>query len=888
MALASGTRLGPYQILDPLGMGGMGEVYRARDTRLERIVAVKVLPPRFVNSAEQRARFEWEARAVSTLSHPRICTLYDVGEEEGAPFLVMEHLTGETLASHLRKGPLPIVRALRIGVEIAEGLAAAHKHGIVHRDLKPSNVMLTPTGVKLLDFGLAKLNELGPTPAQRSLVTTMATPVEPLTAEGVIVGSRPYMAPEQLEGKPTDARTDLWALGVILYEMLTGRRAFSADSSVGLTAAILEREPQSLASLRPDTPPALERIVVRCLAKDPDTRWFSAHDVASELAWVAQTSGATTPVPKPRPPWRTWLRRALLAGLVLMAGLAGAVVARWVPALQRLQSAAMSDESRGGVSATGLVVTRPRQVTSSPGWETSPAISPDGSLIAYVSDESGNPDIWIVGVGGTNALRLTTHPGNEDKPCWYPDGRSIAFVSGRNGVNAIWKVPVLGGNPTLLLPDADDPAIDAAGGRIAFVRSERIAIANLASPTEVTVLTREDDGLWNHRDPAWSPDGRMIAYAAQRGLWVVPAAGGRARPLTTDEEADEEPVWSSDGRFVYFKSHREGSEAVWRVAASGGTPQRLTLGNGPEGHPSLSRDGRNLAFTTFTPNPDIVVRDLATGAEGTIPNPRAEYMPTFSHDGRTLMFVSDRGGQLRIWQQPIANGRMAGPAQTLTEHHGAYPVYSPDGHWVAYYRVGKGQPRTLWIVPRAGGEPVRLTHATAHELYPAWSARGTELAFVSEHDRASQIVLAPIRDGRAAGPTRVLVSGDSRYESPAWSPDGRFLAFIAVADNGTRRVWIVQSESPGSARPITSVGAYLRVKWHPRARAVLVSTQVGDHLEVLQVDPERGSTRPMPLPVRLSHNPELSDFDISRDGAWLTFCREAPFGDIWMAEMVTP
>jgi Tol biopolymer transport system component/serine/threonine protein kinase len=886
MSLASGTRLGPYQILDLLGAGGMGEVYRARDTRLDRTVAVKVLPLRFVNNAEQRARFEREARAISTLAHPRICTLYDIGEAAGAPFLVMEHLTGETLAAHLRKGPLTVARAVKIGVEIAEGLAAAHKHGIVHRDLKPGNVMLTPTGVKLLDFGLAKLGELDPGGAQVS-ATTMGPLADPLTAEGVIVGSRPYMAPEQLEGKPVDARTDLWALGVILYEMLTGRRAFSGHSAIGLTAAILEREPESLVVLRPDTPPALDRIVSRCLTKDPDARWFSAHDVAGELSWVAQTSGTGSAVAASGTPRRrTWRRPVTVAGVLLALVIAGAFVAWRIPSLRLVPAQVVAEPSRSAPSTSGLLVTRPRQVTSLPGWEGSPAISPDGSLIAYASNESGNPDIWLIGVGGASALRLTDDPGSDDKPCWYPDGRAIAFVSTRDGSDAIWKVPVLGGSATPLVPNASDPAIDASGTRIAFVRSERIAVAALADPTKATVLTRDGDGLWNHRDPAWSPDGGTIVYAAQRGLWTVPSAGGRATPLTTDDEADEEPVWSGDGRFVYFRSFREESEAIWRVAACGGTPQRVTLGSGPEGHPSLSRDGHELAFTTLTRNPDIVLRDTTSGAETTLPDVRGEYMPTFSPDGRTLLFVSERGGHPRIWQQPILNGRPSGAAQMLTEHQAAYPTYSPDGQWVAYYRVGQGEPRTLWIVPSAGGEPVRLTGASGQELYPAWSPKGTEIAYVSDEEAVSRIVLVAVRNGKAAGPSRVLASGPGDHQSPTFSPDGRFLAY-AVEANGRTTLRIVRSDGTPPVRDVATGGALMRIRWSANTGSLLVSTQGGKNQQILHVDPAGGPLQPLHPPVLIDLNPELIDFDISRDGRWLTFCREAPVGDIWMAEVIT-
>ena len=282
MELSAGTRLGPYEILAPLGAGGMGEVYRARDTRLDRTVAIKVLPAETAADPKLKARFEREARVISALAHPNICTLHDVGEQDGRTFLVMEHLVGETLAARLKKGPLPLEQALEVATQIADALAAAHKQGVVHRDLKPGNVMLTKTGAQLLDFGLARLTAHGEQPAVESL-TSAPTKQAPLTAQGSILGTLPYMAPEQVEGKPADARTDLWALGTVVYEMVTGRRAFEASSPTSLVGAILEREPAAMAERQPLTPPSLERLVRRCLSKDPDDRWDTAHDVGVRL-----------------------------------------------------------------------------------------------------------------------------------------------------------------------------------------------------------------------------------------------------------------------------------------------------------------------------------------------------------------------------------------------------------------------------------------------------------------------------------------------------------------------------------------------------------------------------------------------------------------------------
>ena len=544
MSLPHGKRFGPYEILELIGVGGMGEVYRARDTRLDRAVAVKVLAARVSAWPKARARFEREARAISSLSHPHICAVYDVGHEDGIDYIVMEYLQGESLSRRLSRRGLRLDDALRHAVEIAGALASAHRAGIVHRDLKPANVMLTPSGAKLLDFGLAKLH-----PEERDL--SSGTTAEPMTAEGLLVGTLPYMSPEQVEGKAADARSDIFSFGAVLHEMVTQQRAFEG-SQAHLIAAILSSEPPPPSRLQPRCPPELDHLVARCLAKSPEERWQSAQDLLLELKWVA------TRAPSIETPRKRSLRvLGWAAGALLAVVLVAAVLLR-----------------RSGEDA--LPNASPRQVTTAPGWESAPALSPDGGLIAYSSDESGNADIWLVDARGGNAIRLTDDPASDTDPAWFPDGSALAFTSDRGGGPAIWKVLRFGGAPSLLVPDAVDPAISADGTQIAFARPgathDRIWIAPLADATRAKVLTGDTDGTWDHSAPAFSPDGRTLCYHGQRDLWQVSVEGHGARRLTADDEPDIEPVWSPDGRYVYFSSKRGGSSALWRVAAGGGHP----------------------------------------------------------------------------------------------------------------------------------------------------------------------------------------------------------------------------------------------------------------------------------------------------------------------------
>src|ERR1700756_3269652 len=333
MALSSGTMLGPYEIQSPLGAGGMGEVYRARDTRLDRTVAVKILPAHLSINPEARQRFDREARAISSLSHPNVCHLYDVGTHAGTSYLVMEYLEGETLADRLSKGPLPLNQLLKYGVEICEGLEKAHKGGVVHRDLKPGNIMLTGSGAKLMDFGLAK-PALAASPPSSGLTQTLASPQSPLTIEGMVVGTFQYMSPEQVEGKEADARSDIFSLGAVLYEMATGKRAFEGKTAASTIAAILAADPPPMSSVQPLSPPALEATVKSCLAKDPDERLQTAHDLKLQLKWI-QESGSSSRLPAQTPARRVSRERAawLLAGVLLLA-VAGGGSAWWVRAHQ--------------------------------------------------------------------------------------------------------------------------------------------------------------------------------------------------------------------------------------------------------------------------------------------------------------------------------------------------------------------------------------------------------------------------------------------------------------------------------------------------------------------------------------------------------------------------
>jgi hypothetical protein len=494
--LAAGTSLGPYKILAPLGAGGMGEVYRAHDPRLGRDVAIKVLPPHLAATPEIRARFEREARTISQLNHPHICTLHDVGHQEGVDYLVMELLEGETLAHRLERGPLPVAEVLTLGVQIADALDRAHRAGVVHRDLKPGNLFLTKGGAKLMDFGLARAQGLAPV---AGALTESPTVSRPLTAEGTIVGTFQYMAPEQLEGKEADARADVWALGCVLYEMATGKRAFEGDSQASLIAAIMDREPPAITVLKPMSPPALEHLVRRCLAKDPGERWQSARDVMHELQWIAEVgsqAGVPAPVAKRR------RRRERLAWGLTVAVVGVAIVALLALWWTRRPPAAAFARFAVTAPAGGTIATDAVQV----------AISPDGRRLVFaIRDSAGTGRLWIRPLDSFSAQPL---PGTENAfwPFWSPDSRFIAFFA----EGKLQKVAV-GGGPPQVVCDAPDGRggswskdgvivfAPLAMGPLLRVSADGGEVAEVARPDSMG----HETGL---RSPCFLPDGRHFLY----------------------------------------------------------------------------------------------------------------------------------------------------------------------------------------------------------------------------------------------------------------------------------------------------------------------------------------------------------------------------------------
>jgi hypothetical protein len=564
MAIQPGNHLGPYEILSAIGAGGMGEVYRARDTRLDRIVAIKVLPVHLADRPELRERFEREARTIASLNHPHICTLFDVGHQDGTDYLVMEYLEGETLAQRLLKGPLPLQQVLQYAIEIADALDKAHRKGVTHRDLKPGNIMLTKSGTKLLDFGLAKLQqEVTPANIQVSQSPTMS---QPLTAQGTIVGTLQYMAPEQLEGKEVDARTDIFAFGTVVYEMATGKRAFEGKSQASVISAIMSSEPAPMSSLQPMTPPALDRVVKKCLAKEPERRWQAASDVCDELKWIAE-GGSQAPASASaaaRSVRASWRQVMLWSSIALLVGAAGAGFAVWV--LKPVPSPPARPVTR-------TVINLPPGDQLAALDHPAIAISPDGTQLAYVAIHSGIRQIYLRALDSLEARPLIGTEG-ANSPFFSPDGEWLGFFAD----GKLKKISVNGG-AALILADAPHPygANWGRQGTIAFTPNvgplEQVSDAGGA----VQPLTRVaiDKGEVVDQYPEFLSGSQAVLFATGPDIHSQPIA---VQSLRSGERQNlvlggTSPHYASSGHLLYVQGGN--------LMAAPFDPQRLQLTGGP-------------------------------------------------------------------------------------------------------------------------------------------------------------------------------------------------------------------------------------------------------------------------------------------------------------------
>ncbi len=762
MTLTAGTRLGPYEIVAPLGAGGMGEVYRARDPRLGRDVAIKVLPQHLSANAEVCARFEREAKTVSSLNHPNICTLFDVGREGDTDYLVMELVEGETLADRLARGPLPTNALFKAAVEIVNGLEKAHRAGVVHRDLKPGNVMLTKSGAKLMDFGLARATGLEGSGSGLSQSPTMT---RPLTAEGAIVGTFQYMAPEQLEGKDADARSDLFAFGAVLYEMATGKKAFEGRSQASLIAAILEREPAPISAIAPMAPPALERVVKRCMAKDPEDRWQSARDLLHELEWM-RDAGSQAGVPAPVA--RRRVSRERLAWTVAAVGLAvgiaaPAIVLRLRPATKELP-------------VTRFSIAAPENATFIAETAMS-AISPDGRTLTFIAaDSGGTVRLWVRPLESLTPRPLAGTE-NASLPFWSPDSRTIGFFSGDGKLK---KVPSAGGAPEVICEAGDGRGANwGSSGVIVFAPEAagplyRVS-ANGGERTPVTSLdsTRRESG---HRWPCFLPDGKhflFVGLPTRQGNYDFFMGSLDSKETRFMGSASAAPIFAAPGYLVYVRNTS--------LVAQRFDPQRrksigepTTLGEAPppsgySGAPTVtaSMNGTLAHMGAGLPNTELHWFDRSGNAAGTVSVPAGRYE------------------SVRL---------------------------SPDGKRLCVARRSSASEEDLWLVDLDRPVPTRLTFGPAQNFYQVWSPDGQTIGFASDRSGPEDIFIKATNGANEEMP--LLVGGALFKEPDSWSPDGRFIVFEEPNERTGWDMWLLPVE--GEHKPIP----YLRTPFNDRRGVV--------------------------------------------------------------------
>jgi Tol biopolymer transport system component len=864
-------KVGSFELLEEIGRGGMGIVYRARDLKLEREVALKRPTADLLTRPGFRQRFFSEARSASKLMHPNIVTVFEVFEADDVPWMAMEHIDGASLRSMLSgRRSLPVHDALEYAEGLTDALRVAHLGNVLHRDVNPNNILIGRDGrARLTDFGLAEaLGEIDAEDPYSERTTESRTPDR-------IAGTRGYMSPEQALGNTLDARSDIFSLGVVLYEMCTGEPAFAQHDSGNWLDALLNREPRNMAEIDPKIPAEVQTIVRKSIAKRPFQRYQSATEMLLDVS-AARRRYDSDSGPISGDDDRTGLdaiSKRVVFGAVALSAIALIVMI-----------VALATRSN-----TPTVEWKPRQVTSSPGWEGQPAISPDGRTIAYVSDESGSLDIWAADVAGGGTLQLTTHLAVDHEPAWFPDGSAIAFVSDRSGTPAIWKVPRFGGDPVMLIEKAGQPAISPDGSQIAFVTPQRfcklrVGVAPLENPTKVRVLTAENQGYWDHENPTWSPDGKMICFSDFRDLYLVPADGSETPVrLTTAHAKDRHPVWSGDGRWIFFSSAREGTTALWRVRSFGGEAQRLTLGTGPESEPSLTSDGHRVAYSTSSVDQGIALLARATGESTIISEDSVESSPVLAPDGSHVVFVSNRGGSYDLWKHELRGHEVLGPAARVTGLPGdvATPAYSRDGRWLAFFRVFEQQ-RDIWTLNQRGGLPNRVTEDPAFDIHPCFSPNGDRIAFVSQRGGNQGLWWIPVNEGQPTGePVNINGPGTECAMFPRWSPRGDRLAW--VSDN---EAWTANVEYPAAARAATAGAMAMAVGWEPEGDRLLVSGTWGtDRVELRSVDLATGETTSLSPPVFFGKAEFFGLFDLTADGSIIAHMVSTRSGNIWVAEL---
>jgi serine/threonine protein kinase len=928
VGLTAGARLGPYVVLSALGAGGMGEVYKARDTRLDRSVAIKVLPSDLVASPEARQRFEREAKAAAALAHAHICRLLDVGRQGDTDYLVMELLEGETLAARLLRGRLLMRQALTFGIQIAGALAEAHRGGIVHRDLKPGNIMLTRNGAVLLDFGLARQT------APITMDAPTATLNGPITRTGVILGTIQYMAPEQLEGRAVDARTDIFAFGALLYEMVAGRRPFEGANPASVIGNILHSDPPALTTVEAMTPPALDRLVQKCLAKDPSERWQTAAELQGRLEALLEMQrdgSGSGPVSTPDTSRRSFRTTFWLSGVLVASALVAGVL--W---LKNSWTAVEGSDIARSLSRPQRQLTR---LTFDPGLQTDPTFSPDGHFIAYASDRGGNFDIWVQPVAGGSPVQVTKSPAAETQPSWSPDGSTIAFRSERDG-GGLYLIPALGGPERFLVKGGNHPSWSQDGSEIRFLadsvmmhdaRMKEISAAGGDVRTFLLNFT-QSPGHWFWIAP--HPDGRFSFLGWDPRPEIPTTNTGRDFPslgfytldsdgrVTQSEARKNLPAqlrqlldglwdlygrhfsWNARGTALLLETKSEnGLTNVWRVDVDPKTLEwtsfeQLTTGAGADVAATFSPDGTRIAFSTLGTSTRIWRLPFDKGGKVALPGtPVTEDQayasnPGVSSDGEIMLFDFGRPGSLNTphqWMKRFDTGA-SGPVDV---DDAIAAKLSPDKRVIAFTRpVGSGW--TIFSQPLGGAARQITPRRPVWQEACDWLSDGRLL--VSYQNSLEAWPMNPPEPANV--PEAVFRINDTGLHEARFSPDHGWLAFVAVRDIRIGAQVGITSAAGAPDRawaPISTEFNWTdKPRWARDGKRLYFYAVEGSFLNLwaIDFDPARGVTVGQPFRVAKYESPafridpEMAGTGLGISDTFALVPMRTATGNIWMLDNV--
>jgi serine/threonine protein kinase/Tol biopolymer transport system component len=881
MTVTSGTRLGPYEVVSPLGAGGMGEVYRARDTRLGREVAIKVLPAALALEPERLKRFEREARSASSLNHTNIVTIYDIGVSDSISYIAMELVNGESLRSVLAEGSLPVRRVLRIAVQIADGLAEAHQAGIVHRDLKPENVMITKDGmVKILDFGLAKLSQ-----SESGGGDVSHLPTQTGTSPGIVLGTVGYMSPEQASGRLVEYPSDQFSLGSVLYELATGKRAFEGKTTPETLTAIIRDDPEPIGTVNPEVPLPLRWIVERCLAKDPEERYASTKDLARDLAsvknHVSEVTGATeSPRVSARSHGRAWIPAVVAAAVVVALG-------------------ATALSLRRAVWQSPLAGARFSRFTSWEGSELDASISSDGKFVAFLADHDGSFDAWVGQIGSGEFLNLTKSRfptlantivhnvgfSDDGAHVWFrinsPDGKQ----------HSVWLVPTIGGAPRVFLPNAVEAAWSFDRSRIAYYAPAPgdpifIADRNGGNARKICV---DKPGIHQHY-VTWSPDGRYLYFVRgippdEMDIWRTSSAGGVAERLTHHNSRVAYPRLLDDRTLIYTAMREDGSgsglyamDVERRIShpVSAGLEEYVSVG--------ASADGQRLVATVANPVRDLwtvpitdQVVDESSVSQLKLSTVRAG-APRFGRD--YLLYLGSKGAADGLWK--LKDGTETELWKGSDGGVVSAPAVSPDGSRICFVVRNEGRGR-LHVMASDGTDVHRAAESLEVRGVPSWSPDGKWIAVAASEGKANPLFKVPVDGGT---PVRLVDGVDSVISNPVWSPDGRFILYSEGQGSATVRLQGITPDKRPFPLPEIWVGnTGDRYRFLPDGKSLVVTQGVLWLQNFSLLDLATGRQRQL---TKLARQIVMRSFDVSPDGKQIVFDRYRQNSDLVLIDLRRP